>query len=43
MTETPDELFDAHLDDALLVAPVPVPAPAQLKEQVQNCGGRTTN
>lgn len=34
MTETPDELFDAHLDDALLVAPVPVPAPAQLKEQI---------
>lgn len=34
MTETPDELFDVHLDDALLVAPVPVPAPAQLKEQV---------
>lgn len=34
MTETPDELFDAHLDDTLLVAPVPVAAPAQLKEQV---------
>lgn len=34
MTETPDELFDAHLDDALLVTPVPVPAPAKLKEQV---------
>ncbi len=34
MTETPDELFDAHLDDALLVAPAPVPAPAKLKEQI---------